>query len=424
MLYRRHKKALEDLDNEWRDKYAQLQSKYDAQYKAYQELKEHYQKRSAEWKRVKKWLDEQKFVQKNPERTDQVNELTSKMPKSKDQFEKSPTVIRERGLHFGNDSKKNPSCALADVTNMRNQSSPSQNDEKVVTNEHVIGVNRALTLGLSYNKEDNTDFRQNNNRSSHVLFSPNLCGSMITKNLDKMQTNYCPDSNPIYCDQEWNEDHIGQPNNSDQDMANVNAEEKDNLPSRENENLEVLEGTTPELPINLEKGNYEFLLDEEDPSSNKKRTADMVNMQENIEDDGLPSTEVTNKRCRPFASKQESKLQEELNELDEAFISDDIITKTPYNDRFKVDSKRSQTSNDNIYDNNDIDDANLLTPITPTSIRNKNVDKESNNKNNYSKQGEGYRYIETIRKKSERRQLMAQDCPDCRKVIILLYLIK
>ncbi|EXX60132.1 hypothetical protein RirG_182750 [Rhizophagus irregularis DAOM 197198w] len=282
---RRHKKALEDLDNEWRDKYAQLQSKYDAQYKAYQELKEHYQKRSAEWKRVKKWLDEQKFVQKNPERTDQ----------------------------------------------------------------------------------------------------------------------------------EWNEDHIGQPNNSDQDMANVNAEEKDNLPSRENENLEVLEGTTPELPINLEKGNYEFLLDEEDPSSNKKRTADMVNMQENIEDDGLPSTEVTNKRCRPFASKQESKLQEELNELDEAFISDDIITKTPYNDRFKVDSKRSQTSNDNIYDNNDIDDANLLTPITPTSIRNKNVDKESNNKNNYSKQGEGYRYIETIRKKSERRQLMAQDCPDCRK---------
>ncbi|CAB4494297.1 unnamed protein product [Rhizophagus irregularis] len=412
---RRHKKALEDLDNEWRDKYAQLQSKYDAQYKAYQELKEHYQKRSAEWKRVKKWLDEQKFVQKNPERTDQVNELTSKMPKSKDQFEKSPTVIRERGLHFGNDSKKNPSCALADVTNMRNQSSPSQNDEKVVTNEHVIGVNRALTLGLSYNKEDNTDFRQNNNRSSHVLFSPNLCGSMITKNLDKMQTNYCPDSNPIYCDQEWNEDHIGQPNNSDQDMANVNAEEKDNLPSRENENLEVLEGTTPELPINLEKGNYEFLLDEEDPSSNKKRTADMVNMQENIEDDGLPSTEVTNKRCRPFASKQESKLQEELNELDEAFISDDIITKTPYNDRFKVDSKRSQTSNDNIYDNNDIDDANLLTPITPTSIRNKNVDKESNNKNNYSKQGEGYRYIETIRKKSERRQLMAQDCPDCRK---------
>lgn len=422
MLYRRHKKALEDLDNEWRDKYAQLQSKYDAQYKAYQELKEHYQKRSAEWKRVKKWLDEQKFVQKNPERTDQVNELTSKMPKSKDQFEKSPTVIRERGLPFGNDSKKNPSCALADVTNMRNQSSPSQNDEKVVTYEHVIGVNRALTLGLSYNKEDNTDFRQNNNRSSHVLFSPNLCGSMITKNLDKMQTNYCPDSNPIYCDQEWNEDHIGQPNNSDQDMANVNAEEKDNLPSRENENLEVLEGTTPELPINLEKGNYEFLLDE-DPSSNKKRTADMVNMQENIEDDGLPSTEVTNKRCRPFASKQESKLQEELNELDEAFISDDIITKTPYNDRFKVDSKRSQTSNDNIYDNND-DDANPLTPITPTSIRNKNVDKESNNKNNYSKQGEGYRYIETIRKKSERRQLMAQDCPDCRKVIILLYLIK
>jgi hypothetical protein len=421
LLYRRHKKALEDLDNEWRDKYAQLQSKYDAQYKAYQELKEHYQKRSSEWKRVKKWLDEQKFVQKNPERTDQVNELTSKMPKSKVQFEKSPTVIRERGLPFSNDSKKNPSGALTDVTNMRNQSSPSQNDEKVVTNEHVIDVSRALTLGSSYNKDDNTDFRQNNNRLLHVLFSPNLlCGSMITKNLDKIQTNYCPDSNPVYCDQEWNEDHIGQPNNSDHDMANVNAEEKDNLPSKGNENLGVLEGTTPELAINLEGS--EFLLNEEDPSSNKKRTADMVTIQENIENDGLPPTEITNKRYRPF-TKQESRLQEELNEFDEAFISDDVITKTPYNNHFKVDSKISQTSADNIYDNNDIEGANLLTPITPTSIKNKSVDKESNNKNNYSKQGEGYRYIETIRKKSERRQLMAQDCPDCRKVIIFLYLI-
>jgi len=400
-IERRHKKALEDLDNEWRDKYAQLQSKYDAQYKAYQELKDHYQKRSAEWKRVKKWLDEQKFVQKNPERTDQVNELTSKTTKSKVQFEKSPTIIHERDSPFSNDSKTN-SSALADVTNMRNQSSPSQ---KVATND-LAEVNKAFVPESSCNKNDDIVFRQDNNRSSHDILP--LSG-------DKTQTNYCPDSNPIYCDQEWNEDHIGQPNNSDHDMANVNAEEKDNLPSKGNENLGVLEGTTPELAINLEKGNYEFLLDEDDPSSNKKRTADMMTIQENIENDGLPSTEVTNKRYRPFASKQESKLQEELNEFDEAFISNDIITKTPYNNRFKVDSKRSQTSTDNIYDNNDIDEADLLTPITPTSIKNKSVDKEPNNKNNYSKQGEGYRYIETTRKKSERRQLMAQDCPDCRK---------
>ncbi|GBC05991.1 hypothetical protein RclHR1_06540011 [Rhizophagus clarus] len=408
---RRHKKALEDLDNEWRVKYAQLQSKYDAQYKAYQELKEHYQKRSTEWKRVKKWLDEQKFVQKNPERTDQVNELTSKMPKSKVQFEKSPTVIRERSLPL----KKNPSGALVDVTNMRNQSSPSQNDEKVVTSEHVIDVNRALTLGSLYNKDDNTDFHQNNNRSSHVSFSPNLlCGSMIAKNLDKIQTNYCPDSNPIYCDQEGNEDHIGQPNNSNHDMANVNAEEQDNLPSKGDENLGILEGTTPELAINLEEGNYEFLLDEEDPSSSKKRTADMAIIQENIENDRLPSTEVTNKRYRTFTTgKQENELQDKLNEFDEAFISDDVITNTPYNNRFKAESKRPQTSADNIYDDNE--SANLLTPITPTPIKNKSVDKESNNKINYPKEGEGYRYIETTRKKNERRQLMAQDCPDCRK---------
>jgi hypothetical protein len=125
LTYRRHKKALEDLDNEWHGKYAQLQTKYDVQYKAYQELKEHYRKRSAEWKRVKKWLDEQKFVQKNPERTDQVNELTSKTTRSKVQFEKSPMIIHERDSPFSNDSKTN-SSALADVTNMRNQSSPSQ----------------------------------------------------------------------------------------------------------------------------------------------------------------------------------------------------------------------------------------------------------------------------------------------------------
>src|SRR5581483_11842349 len=194
-------------------------------------------------------------------------------------------------------------------------------------------------------------------------------------------------------------------------------EEKDNLPSDENENLGILEGTTPELAIDLEEGHHEFLSDDEDPSLNKKRTADMVTMQENIENDELSSTEVTNKRFRPL-TRPKSKLREELKESDEAFMSNDVITKTPYDNRFQVDSRRPQTSADNLYDNNDIEDANLLTPITPTSIKNKSVEKESNNKNHKSKQGEGYRYIETIRKKSERRQLMAQDCRDCREVII------
>ncbi|RIA92915.1 hypothetical protein C1645_763606 [Glomus cerebriforme] len=408
---RRHKKALEDLDNEWRDKYAQLQTKYDAQYKAYQELKEHYQKRSAEWKRVKKWLDEQKFVQKHPERTDQVNELTSKITKSKVQFEKSPTI---RDSPFSNDSKTNSSGALADVTNMQNQSSSSQNNENVATNEHVADVNRVLILESSYNKDDIV-FRQDNNRYSHNISSPKLFfGSMITNNLDKMQTNYCPDSNPIYCDQEWNEDHNDQPNNFDHDMANVDTEEKGNLlPSKGNENLGLLEGTTPDHAIDLEEGNYEFLFDE-DPSLNKKRAADMVIMQENIENNELSSTDVTNKRYKSLTSKSKSKLREEFNEFDEAVISEDVTTTTPYNNRFKADS-RSQTSADNMYEDNDIESANPLTPITPTSIKNKGIEKEFNNKNNNSKQGEGYRYIETIRKKNERRQLMAQDCRDCRK---------
>ena len=144
---------------------------------------------------------------------------------------------------------------------------------------------------------------------------------------------------------------------------------------------------------------------------------DTVTNQENIENDELSSTEITNKRYKPLTSTQESKSREEFDEFDETFISNDVIAKTPDNNRFKVGSRRLQASSDHVYDDNDIEDANLLTPITPASIKNKGTEKESNIKNSNSKQGEGFRYIETIRKKSERRQLMAQDCRDCRKVI-------
>jgi hypothetical protein len=196
------------------------------------------------------------------------------------------------------------------------------------------------------------------------------------------------------------------------EVHDTEKDEKDNnLPPKRNGNLGLLKGTTPEHAIDLEEGNNEFFFD--DPSLKKKRTVDMVTKQEN---DELSSTEVTNKRYKPLTSKQKNK--SEFDEFDETFISDDIITKTPDNNRFKVDS-RTQTSTDHVYDDNDNEGANLLTPITPASIKNKDVEKESNNKNNNSKQGEGFRYIETIRKKSERRQLMAQDCRDCRKVINL-----
>lgn len=104
---------------------------------------------------MKKWLDEQKYAQKNPERTDQVNELISRPTKSKVQFEKSPTIIHERDTPFSNDSK---SGALADVTNMRNQS-PSPNRENVATttNEHAADVNKTLILGSSYNNKLGAD---------------------------------------------------------------------------------------------------------------------------------------------------------------------------------------------------------------------------------------------------------------------------
>ena len=143
---------------------------------------------------------------------------------------------------------------------------------------------------------------------------------------------------------------------------------------------------------------------------------------ENIENDELSSTEVTNKRCKPLISKPKSKSREEFeefdDEFDETFISDDVTTKTPDSNRLKMNSRKLQASTDNMSDDNDIVNANILTTTT-SSIKNKGTEKESNNKNNNSKQGEGFRYIETVRKRSEKRQLMAQDCRDCRKVINL-----
>ncbi|CAG8437751.1 9497_t:CDS:2 [Funneliformis mosseae] len=348
---RKHLKALEDLNDEWHYKYTTLQTKFETQHKAYQELKEHYQKRSVEWKRVKKWLDEQKYALKNPECT---NESTNK--DTKVQFEKSPTIIHD----IINDSKTG---ALTEVTNTRNQSSLQNLENVASTDEHVSDVNKALILGSSYNKGDDDVFCKDNIRTSHdILSSPNLLpGSMLKNDLDKTHN---LESKPIYHDRDWNQDYVDLRNDFDHNMIN---------------------------------------------SSNKKRTIDKMIKQEEIENDELFSAEVTNKRYKPLTVKPRDDLREEFEE-DEEF--DEVHIRTPYSDRFKPDSKRSHASTDDMYEDNDADYVDPLIPITPPSIVNKCV---TNNNSDASKQGEGYRYIETVRKKNERRQLMAQDCRDCRK---------
>ncbi|CAG8497660.1 7292_t:CDS:2 [Diversispora eburnea] len=231
---------------EWTVKYSELKSKYDKQMEEFQAFKEHYAKRSVEWKRFKKWILKAKpeLIQSHTEK-----EIMNGASRSNTEINSEPPEI---------DNKTKICGALTDITNVQKQVTNIYDDD----NDSIIDINNINNTSLCSSNTNNDD-----NQISFQTFSSDFDELSSTSNDLENRAQIC---------------------NRNLDF------------SMKNKNYDSQIGTNFKNPIDVEKyDNWFYSDDEVVQKSNRKRSVDMVNKLESR----FPSS-VNNKKCKQIFSKE------------------------------------------------------------------------------------------------------------------------
>ncbi|KAF0514308.1 ctip-related endonuclease [Gigaspora margarita] len=383
-LEKKHQKELEKSNKAWSEKHFELQKKYNQQSKDFQDLKDHYKKRSSEWKRAKQWIQDAKAeIRILRAQKGKSNDATVSNAESRARFDRhqdSPSAT------FANDPKAKSSGTLADVTNVQNRISHSHTN-----NFSVISIETSSTHA-SDNKKDG------DNQSD--ILSSNLSFNSLIIEKSRPDHLHIQDSTELWNNNQKVSDSISNKVLSCENSSN-NMTDKNNL---DNNNVEIIsrqkdidfgppDGTNAENPIDIDDYDDDnlFLSDDDDQSPSKKRSADIAIKQEQDDTNILLPL---NKRWKNVSSERAL----DNNIVNTPHKEYDVNNQLVVSERIRSDAEEGPT---------------LLTPITPLHIKNKNAPRRSTVSPNLS--DTSIRFNEVVRKQSERRQLQGEDCRDCRR---------